>query len=200
MDEIITLDYGSGGKKTARLIEELLLPAFSNPALEALGAEQMLITDPMSVYYLTDVFIQPFERFFGLLLRRSGEHVIFLNNLFCVPQELGIEKVWYSDTDSVPELIARYLDSAAPLAVDKELPARHLLPLMAWAKHNVRLFFTPRFSLWSPVPSLAVHCCSTSVPPDCGWISGQIPKADAAALLAAGEKYLREGRDAPTGD
>ena len=76
----------------------------------------------------------------------------------------------------------------------------HMLPLMAWAKHNVRLFFTPRFSLWSPVPSLAVHCCSTSVPPDCGWILGQIPEADVAALLAAGEKYLREGRDSPIGD
>ena len=28
-------------------------------ALEALGAEQMLITDPMSIYYLTDVYVQP---------------------------------------------------------------------------------------------------------------------------------------------
>lgn len=37
MEEIITLDYGSGGKKTARLIEELLVPAFSNPALDSLG-------------------------------------------------------------------------------------------------------------------------------------------------------------------
>ena len=27
-------------------------------ALEALGAEQMLITDPMSIYYLTDVYVQ----------------------------------------------------------------------------------------------------------------------------------------------
>ena len=38
MDEIITLDYGSGGKKTARLIEQLLVPAFAIPAREALGA------------------------------------------------------------------------------------------------------------------------------------------------------------------
>lgn len=33
----MTLDYGSGGKKTSRLIEELLLPALDNPALRALG-------------------------------------------------------------------------------------------------------------------------------------------------------------------
>ncbi len=36
MDEIITLDYGSGGKKTARLIENCIVPALSNPALNAL--------------------------------------------------------------------------------------------------------------------------------------------------------------------
>ena len=55
-------------------------------ALDNLGASQMLVTDPMSVYYLTGIFVQPFERFFGLLLRGD--------------------------------------------AVDKELPARFLLPLM----------------------------------------------------------------------
>lgn len=34
---IITLDYGSGGTKTSRLIEDLLLPAFDNPTLNELG-------------------------------------------------------------------------------------------------------------------------------------------------------------------
>lgn len=37
MDEIISLDYGSGGKKTSRLIEKMIVPALSNPALAALG-------------------------------------------------------------------------------------------------------------------------------------------------------------------
>ena len=37
MDDIITLDYGSGGGKTASLIDELILPAFGNEALNALG-------------------------------------------------------------------------------------------------------------------------------------------------------------------
>ena len=37
MDEIISLDYGSGGKKTARLIEKLILPRLDNPPLRALG-------------------------------------------------------------------------------------------------------------------------------------------------------------------
>ena len=37
MDEIITLDYGSGGKKTSRLIENEVLPRLGNPALGELG-------------------------------------------------------------------------------------------------------------------------------------------------------------------
>ena len=35
MDDIITLDYGSGGKKTAALIDELILPALGNSELNA---------------------------------------------------------------------------------------------------------------------------------------------------------------------
>lgn len=37
MDDIITLDYGSGGKKTSALIDEIILPALGNGALNALG-------------------------------------------------------------------------------------------------------------------------------------------------------------------
>lgn len=37
MDQIITLDYGSGGQKTSELIERLILPSFDNAALNTLG-------------------------------------------------------------------------------------------------------------------------------------------------------------------
>ena len=78
-------------------------------ALKEMGLSQMLIVDPMSIYYLTGVYLEPFERFYGLYLRADGRHVYFLNRLFHVPQELGIEKVWYSDTDPAAELVAERL-------------------------------------------------------------------------------------------
>lgn len=37
MDELITLDYGSGGKKTSRLIESIIVPAFANDELGQLN-------------------------------------------------------------------------------------------------------------------------------------------------------------------
>ena len=98
--------------------------------LEKSGVSQMLIVDPMSIYYLTGVWNAPFERFYGLLLRKEGGHIFFLNNLFSIPQEVGAEKVWYSDTDPVMDIVARYIDPAAALGVDKDLKARFLLPLM----------------------------------------------------------------------
>lgn len=99
-------------------------------ALKDMGLTQMLIVDPMSIYYLTDVFVAPFERFYGLLLRADGKHAFFLNKLFTVPEEVGVEKVWYSDTDPAMDIVAEYIDKDVALGVDKELKARFLLPLM----------------------------------------------------------------------
>ena len=90
----------------------------------------MLIVDPMSIYYLTGVYIAPFERFYALYLRADGKHVYFLNRLFTVPEEVGVEKVWYDDTDPAAEIVAKYLDHNSVLGVDKDMTARFLLPLM----------------------------------------------------------------------
>ncbi len=91
---------------------------------------QMLVIDPMSIYYLTGVYVAPFERFYGLLIKESGKHVFFLNNLFHVPEDVGIEKVWYSDTDDITPILMKYIDKDKCLGVDKDIKARHLLPLM----------------------------------------------------------------------
>ncbi len=98
--------------------------------LAQMKLSQMLLVDPMSIYYLTGVYVAPFERFYGLYLRADGKHVFFLNKLFAVPEDVGIEKVWYSDTDAVTDMVATYLDTESPLGVDKDFRAEFLLPLM----------------------------------------------------------------------
>ncbi len=101
-------------------------------ALKEMGLEQMLIVDPMSIYYLTGIHIEPFERFCGLYLRADGNHVFFLNRLFAVLKDVGIRKVWHSDAepDTVMEMVAEYTDHERPLGIDKDLRAGFLLPLM----------------------------------------------------------------------
>ena len=56
MDDIITLDYGSGGKKTSQLIEGLLLPALDNPALRELG-DGAVLPGAERLVFSTDSFV-----------------------------------------------------------------------------------------------------------------------------------------------
>lgn len=56
MEEIITLDYGSGGKKTARLIESMIVPALDNPVLRELGDGAVLPGGDRLVFS-TDSFV-----------------------------------------------------------------------------------------------------------------------------------------------
>lgn len=108
-------------------------------AMAKQNLDQMIVSDPMSIWYLTGVDIAPYERLFALLLRADGKHVLFLNNLFHVPETVpaevccgsgSISKVWYSDTDDVIGMIAEKIVPDAGLGIDKEWQARFLIPLM----------------------------------------------------------------------
>lgn len=56
MDEIITLDYGSGGKKTSRLIESMIVPSLSNPVLNELG-DGAILPGGERLVFSTDSFV-----------------------------------------------------------------------------------------------------------------------------------------------
>lgn len=51
-------------------------------ALRAQGLTQMIVCDPKSVWYLTGVAVEPYERLLALYLPTEGEPVLFLNRLF----------------------------------------------------------------------------------------------------------------------
>lgn len=56
MDEVITLSYGSGGKKTSELIEEMLLPAFNNTELLKLN-DGAILDGNKKLVFSTDSFV-----------------------------------------------------------------------------------------------------------------------------------------------
>ncbi len=99
-------------------------------AMEARGLEQMLVSDPQSIWYLTGYEIEPFERLLALCLRLDGKHTFFLNRLFPVP-EAPHAQVWSSDTDDCVAILASHIDAGKPMGIDKDWPARFLLPFMA---------------------------------------------------------------------
>lgn len=61
MEEKITLDYGSGGAKTADLIESMLVPAFDNPALTQLGDGAVLEGSDFLVFSTDSFVVSPWK-------------------------------------------------------------------------------------------------------------------------------------------
>jgi len=59
MEERITLDYGSGGKKTAELIDKLIVPAFDNVALSALSDGAVVDGAPKLVFSADSFVVSP---------------------------------------------------------------------------------------------------------------------------------------------
>ena len=81
---------------------------------------QMLVTDPMAIYWLCGKLFAPGERFLGLLLQTREEPpaVLIVNELFRFDEELGIPMVWYSDTDDVTAVLKPLLHPEEKLGVD----------------------------------------------------------------------------------
>ena len=98
-------------------------------ALRAQGLTQMIVCDPKSVWYLTGVAVEPYERLLALYLPIEGEPVLFLNRLFNIPNP-PCKAVWHTDTDAPVAQIAATVDAEKPLGIDKEWPAKFLIPLM----------------------------------------------------------------------
>lgn len=91
---------------------------------------QFIVSDPLSIFYLTGFYVNPGERLFALYLREDGNHKLFVNALFPIEEDLGVEKVIFTDTDDSVGVVAKYVDDDSTIGVDKNWPARFLLALM----------------------------------------------------------------------
>ena len=97
------------------------------------GLTQVLVCDPLSIWYLTGYYNEPFERFFALYLTARADQpcaTLFCNRLFPDASAHCNQLVLFSDTDNPTELVAAVCDPSTPLGIDKDLTARWLLPLM----------------------------------------------------------------------
>ena len=98
-------------------------------AMEAEDVPQIIISDPAVIFYLTGAWIHPGERLLALYLNRNGKHKLLVNDLFRQSEDLGVEIVYYNDTQDGVEILSHFADAAAPMAIDKNWPARFLLRL-----------------------------------------------------------------------
>lgn len=99
-------------------------------AMEQQHLAQLVITDPASIFYLLGKWIHPGKRMLALYLNLEGNHKLFINELFPVFEDLGVEKVWFKDTDQPISLLAQHLMDENVVGIDKSWPAQFLLELM----------------------------------------------------------------------
>ena len=93
------------------------------------GLPQMIISDPVAIFYLTGKWIFPGERFHALYISADGEDRFVINKLFPQDEDLGVPVTFYDDVEDGCEVLAQYVDKTAPIGIDKNWPARFLLRL-----------------------------------------------------------------------
>ena len=101
--------------------------------LEEQGLHQMLVCDPLSIWYLTGYYTDPLERFLALYLAQDANGTaatLFCNQLFPDASTYCERVVVFSDTDDPVQLVTQVCNHHEPLGIDKDLTARWLLPLM----------------------------------------------------------------------
>lgn len=96
-------------------------------ALDDMRVEQMVISDPKSIWYLTGFYEFPFERFWALYINKNGKHILAANTLFSVPEDIGIDIMWHTDNDNGASMLIPYIDQSKPLGIDKNLASRFLI-------------------------------------------------------------------------
>lgn len=91
------------------------------------GMSSLIISDPLSIYYLTDIYIESGERMLALLVRPDGVK-LYVNALLPVAPQTGLEVCVLRDGyDPVGQLSC---DVNGVVGVDKNWPSRFLLSLM----------------------------------------------------------------------
>ncbi|GAB6168601.1 Xaa-Pro peptidase family protein [Clostridium carnis] len=99
-------------------------------AMRKEGLEQIIVTSPSSVFYLTGKWISPGERMLALYLNVNGNHKMIVNKLFPIYEDLGVDILWYSDIEDPINMLCTVVDKEKTLGVDKYWPAHFLIKLM----------------------------------------------------------------------
>jgi len=98
--------------------------------MEKYGMGQIIITSPESIYYLLGEWIHPGERMLALYIDDGGHTKLFLNELFPINKDLGLEICSYNDAEDPIQYFSRVVDDKKVMGVDKEWPSHFLIRLL----------------------------------------------------------------------
>ncbi|MEI0528995.1 Xaa-Pro peptidase family protein [Brachyspira intermedia] len=90
---------------------------------------QFVITDRMSIYYLTNINIHSGERFLGLYINQDNEVHLINNQLFPLNNK-DIDILYYSDTESAVKKLSQFVHKDKNIGIDKVMTSNFLLEMM----------------------------------------------------------------------
>jgi Xaa-Pro dipeptidase len=94
---------------------------------------QIIVSSTASIYYLTGIWIDPFERLLALYIRESGETVLFANEIFGLAPQSGMQLSTHTDCDNPVSQLAQTVKSGE-IGIDKFWSAKFLIGLMELRK------------------------------------------------------------------
>ena len=98
--------------------------------MESHGFNEVMITSPASVFYLTGKWIEPGERMMVLAVSKDGKTKLFINELFPVENDIADELIIFKDSDNDIEILHNNINTEGTIGIDKEWPSHFLIRLM----------------------------------------------------------------------
>jgi Xaa-Pro dipeptidase len=97
--------------------------------MNEVGLEQIIVSAPASVYYLTGHWVDPHERMLALYIDASGKATLFGNAIFGLPDTPELPVVPHADSDNPVQTLAKVVRPGR-LGVDKFWYSKFLIGLM----------------------------------------------------------------------
>lgn len=96
---------------------------------------QLIVTDMMSIFYLTGYKIDVGERIICLYINADGIVKLLVNKLFTIKNVNDYEVIYYSDNDDSIEILSKIINKNEKLGIDKNWSSGNLIKLSQYVKH-----------------------------------------------------------------
>lgn len=92
--------------------------------------DQMVITSPESIFYLLGEWIHPGERMLALYVNKKGDAKLFINELFPLKRDLGVDVCVYNDKEDPIMYLSEEVLEDMVMGIDKDWPSHFLIRLL----------------------------------------------------------------------
>ena len=95
------------------------------------NVEEMIITSPSYIFYLTGLSVEPGERLLAIHVKENGDKKLFINELSkssCVGLDMAIK--FYNDNDDPITILAKSIEKNKIVGIDKNWPSHFLIELI----------------------------------------------------------------------